>query len=60
MNTRTREHGIWLYFMLDRKKEKQPVITAKTPKAVSPLRLIAIQRDRQHRHEQLSAKIEVE
>jgi len=28
MNTRTREHGIWLYFMLDRKKEKQPVIAA--------------------------------
>jgi hypothetical protein len=60
MNIRSREDGTWLYFMLDRKKEKQPVIAAKTPKAFSPLRLIAIRRTRRHRHEQLSAKIEVE
>jgi hypothetical protein len=60
MNTGSREDGTWLYFMLDRKKEKQPVIAAKTPKAFSQLRLIAIRWDGRHRHEQLSAKIEVE
>jgi hypothetical protein len=46
MNIRSREDGTWLYFMLDRKKEKQPVIAAKTPKAFSSLRLIAIRRTR--------------
>jgi hypothetical protein len=46
MNNGSREDGTWLYFMLDRKKEKQPVIAAKTPKAFSSLRLIAIRRTR--------------